>query len=83
MKTNITKLKCGGELRDGRSIGMGVRIENQPFRFVSINLDIRSKIYINNLLDWIFYEDIDRYKKELEIVFEAIEEIREILNEKQ
>lgn len=83
MKTNITKLKCGAELRDSRSIGMGVRIENQPFEFVSINLDIKSEIYINNLLDWIFYEDIERYKKELEIVFEAVEEIREILNEKQ
>lgn len=75
-----TQLKSGIIITDNRSIGLGISIENQHTEYLIIEYSSLTGISIRVLDATITLENINKFKKELEVLTSSLIEIEGILN---
>ena len=70
METKIIKLKNGITIKDMRTLGCGVQIENQNTKYVKLSYSKRSGLYLNIISIWLTKDECAEYFKELkEMIF--------------
>lgn len=79
METKITELKSGIVIKDRRSLGCGIVIENQNTKYMTLGYSSQNGFYLNMKGVWITMDDYPKYHKELDMMQLSLVEANQIL----
>ena len=68
METKIVELKSGIVIKDSRSLGCGVVIENQNTKYMSLSYSSKNGFYLNMKGYWLTEDEWSDYYNELEMM---------------
>lgn len=79
METKIIKLKTGIVIKDSRSLGCGIMIENQNTKYMTLGYSSIIGFYLNMNSVWITLEIYPEYYKELDMMRLSLVEANKLL----
>jgi hypothetical protein len=79
MKTHTIELKSGIVIKDSRSLGCGIMIENQNTKYMILGYSSQNGFYLNMKGVSITMNDYFEYYKELDIMRLSLIEANQIL----
>lgn len=81
MKTKTIELKSGIVIIDSRNLGIGVRIENQHTKYMTLNYSSSTGFYLNMKGFWLTEDALTDYYTELETMKQSLIEANTLLNQ--
>lgn len=80
LETKTIELKNGIVIKDSRSLGCGIIIENQNTNYMTLGYSTTCGFYLNIKGMWVTAEDYPAYFKELNMMQLALTEANQLLN---
>lgn len=74
METKTIELKSGIVIKDSRSLGCGIMIENQNTKYMTLGYSRENGFHLNMKGVWITMEDYPEYYNELDMMILSLSE---------
>lgn len=81
MGTKTVELKSGIVIKDSRSLGCGIMIENQNTKYMTLGYSSKNGFYLNMKGLWITMDDYPDYYQELDMMRLSLVEANEMLKQ--
>jgi hypothetical protein len=79
METKTITLKSGIILKDSRSLGCGISIENQNTKYIHLSYSSTIGFYLNMTGFWLTIDNFQEYHKELDTMRISLVEANELI----